>query len=142
MLRQAAPLGTAPSRFAARTSLRYSSSSPVHRAAAVASPALSQNASDLSEAAHSHRRVLYSHWNAVGDEPVTAETISALLSNSLSNLGVKDFLSRQECARMVNVIRTHPIVTPLLPRLIQCELPTYDKIRAPMAQTSTHPSAK
>ncbi|KAJ4290807.1 hypothetical protein N0V90_010002 [Kalmusia sp. IMI 367209] len=104
MLRRAVPLGKAPSRFAVRASSRYSSSSPVHRAAAAASPALSQNASDTSEAAHSHGRTLYSHWNAVGNEPVTAETISALLSNSLSNLGVKDFLSGQECARMVDVI--------------------------------------
>ncbi|KAH8722831.1 hypothetical protein GQ44DRAFT_761508 [Phaeosphaeriaceae sp. PMI808] len=67
------------------------------------------NASDTSEAAHSHGRTLYSYWNAVGNEPVTAETISALLSNSLPNLGVKDFLSRQECVRMVDVIRTHAI---------------------------------
>ncbi|KAL4877900.1 hypothetical protein BJY04DRAFT_121749 [Aspergillus karnatakaensis] len=50
-----------------------------------------------------------SQWNARGDEPITAETVKALVTNNLSNLGVKNFLSPEECARMVKIIRTHTI---------------------------------
>jgi len=114
MLRRAIFLATSQSRFAARTSLRYSSSSPIQRAAAAASPALSQNASGPSEVAHRLGRTPKSQWNAMGNEPVTSETISALISNRLSNLGVKNFLSAEECARMVDVIRTQAIVRPVL----------------------------
>lgn len=112
MLRRAVPLRIAPARFASKISLRYSSSSPIHKSAAAA---LSQNTSNTFEAAHSHGHALYSYWNAVGNEPVTAETISALISNNLSNLGIKEFLSKEECGRMVEVIRTHDIVTSILP---------------------------
>lgn len=112
MFRQAKFPARVASIHAGKVSLRYSSSSPVHKIAAGLSPSLPRNDSDTFDANHGHDHPisLRSRWNAVGNESVTPATISALLSNTLSNLGVKDFLSGQECARMVDVIRTHTIV--------------------------------
>ncbi|KAL3480068.1 hypothetical protein BJX99DRAFT_221206 [Aspergillus californicus] len=104
---RASVLASASATVTAPASLRYSSSSRVNRAA-VASATASQPSLDADAHVTGHGYT-YPRWNAAGKEPVTAETITALLSNNLSNLGVKDFLSAEECSRMVEVIRTHTI---------------------------------
>ncbi|KAL4868962.1 hypothetical protein BDV12DRAFT_168682 [Aspergillus spectabilis] len=105
------PLRVVPCRFPLplRVSLQYSSFSRVNRAPAAAAAAVPSppSAEPIPTPLYSQRPT--SHWNARGNEPVTAESIKALVTNNLSNLGIKDFLSAEECARMVDIIRTHTI---------------------------------
>jgi hypothetical protein len=104
MLKTTLSLRVVSRRLPASNSLHYSSFSKVNHAPAATAVATAQ----LDETP-------YSHWNAVGNEPVTAERITALLANNLSNLGVRNFLSSEERARMVQVIRTHTIVSMTFP---------------------------
>ncbi|CAG8117484.1 unnamed protein product [Penicillium olsonii] len=100
MFQTAFCLRVASRRLPLSTSLRYSSFSKVNRAPATATASAATGQVDEAP---------FPRWNAVGNEAVTADSITALLTNDLSNLGVKNFLSSEERARMVDIIRTHTI---------------------------------
>ena len=106
MFQTAFCLRVASRRLPLSTSLRYSSFSKVNRAPATATASAATVQVDEAP---------FPRWNAVGNEAVTADSITALLTNDLSNLGVKNFLSSEERARMVDIIRTHTIVPTCLP---------------------------
>lgn len=53
----------------------------------------------------------HSGWCVNGKEPLTQENLNALLANKLSYIGVPNFLSADECSRLVDVITTHKIVS-------------------------------
>lgn len=52
----------------------------------------------------------HSGWRVDGKESLTRENFYSVLANKLSYISVPEFLSADECSRLVNVIETHEIV--------------------------------
>lgn len=56
-------------------------------------------------------------WRHIDDESLTNQSLSDLLRNKIPAIRVQQFLSRQECQRMADVVATYKIVRyPLLSR--------------------------
>ncbi|OCL05614.1 hypothetical protein AOQ84DRAFT_298585 [Glonium stellatum] len=56
------------------------------------------------------RIVRRSNWIKIEEQPLSSESLADLFSNRIPALRVRNFLSAQECERMVNVIQTQKII--------------------------------
>ena len=51
-----------------------------------------------------------SNWHTLDDQPLSSQSIKELFSNTISTIRHPNFLSAEECARIVEIIRTEEIV--------------------------------
>ena len=51
-----------------------------------------------------------SNWHTLDDQPLSSRSINELFSNTISTIRHPNFLSTEECARVVKIIRTEEIV--------------------------------
>lgn len=51
-----------------------------------------------------------SNWHTLDDQSLSMQSIKQLLSNSIPTIRRRNFLSEDECQRLVEIIQTHEIV--------------------------------
>jgi hypothetical protein len=52
-----------------------------------------------------------SNWRSIADQPLTKASLMSLFNNSIAGIRHKDFLSSEECQRLVDVVTTHKMVS-------------------------------
>lgn len=60
----------------------------------------------------SHGIPVNSNWKAIEDQPLTGKSVHDLLENAIPAVRHQNFLSKEECSKLVDIIQEHGIVSP------------------------------
>ena len=52
-------------------------------------------------------------WRELEDHPLSKDSLASLFSNTIPSIRVPGFLSEDECQRLLNIVKTSPMVHPL-----------------------------